>query len=92
MDMDHEMNFESEMPESGANTEIDQELLKFQKQKSMPRVVIEEFVQEDMSDLTIKTHYEIDNVSFPSINIDFVSLGLWTNPPKNNTACTRFPP
>ena len=48
----------------------------------MPRVIIEEFVQEeDMSDLDVMTHYEIDNVSSKNAFFyQFCSLALSINP------------
>ena len=70
------MEFENEMAETEETFEIDLELIQLQKQKSMPRVTIEEFVDKSSDDedneqpdvklerpFKIKTHYEIDDVS-----------------------------
>ena len=64
------MEFEQQITES-INQEADQELLQLQRRKSMPKVVIEEFVpaedeegqQEENTPHKVKTHHEIDDVS-----------------------------
>jgi hypothetical protein len=74
-----QMEFDAEMAETEETLEIDHELMMLQKgRKSMPRVIIEEFV-DNTSDNDegptddadgkkerphkLKTHYEIDDVS-----------------------------
>ena len=77
------MEFEAEMAEEVHEIDHDQELLQLQKRKSTPKVVIEEFVTDlDDEDAEmdcpnaeaegkkphkIKTHYEIDDVSIPTV-------------------------
>lgn len=62
------MEFEQEMDEANVQ-EPDQELLQLQRRKSMPRVVIEEFVPDETqaedvgAPHKVMTHHEIDDVS-----------------------------
>lgn len=67
------MEFEKEMADAGGKPqEPDHELLQLQRRKSMPKVVIEEFVPDETQEedknqagtpAKVMTHHEIDDVS-----------------------------
>ena len=73
------MEFEKEMNDAGGKPqEPDHELLQLQRRKSMPKVVIEEFVpdetQEEDKDQAgtphkVITHHEVDDVSILTSNL-----------------------